>query len=76
VAKTSVDLVQELLKHRKNPEIVSALCSPDVTYVSLNYSNPDLQKSMPWRGTSYGPETIVSTFLSRRRHRERITAGR
>jgi hypothetical protein len=63
MTKTSVDLVQELLKHRKNLEIVSALCSPDVTYVSLNYSNPDLQKSMPWCGTSYGPEAIVSTFV-------------
>jgi ketosteroid isomerase-like protein len=63
VAKTPVEIVQALLKVLKDREAVSALCSPDVTYVSLNYSNPDLQKSMPWCGTSYGPEAIVSTFV-------------
>jgi ketosteroid isomerase-like protein len=33
-----------------------------VTYVSLNYNNPDLKKIMPWAGTSRGPESIVKTF--------------
>jgi hypothetical protein len=28
--------------------------APDVTYVSLNYDNPDLKKIMPWAGTSRG----------------------
>jgi uncharacterized protein len=41
---------------------VRSLVSPDVTYVSLNYSNPDLKKIMPWAGTSHGPESIVKTF--------------
>jgi ketosteroid isomerase-like protein len=53
VAKTPVEIVQALLKVLKDREAVSALCSPDVTYVSL----------MPWCGTSYGPEAIVSTFV-------------
>ena len=42
---------------------VRSLVTPDVTYVSLNYSNPDLKKIMPWCGTSRGPESIVKTFL-------------
>ena len=42
---------------------VRSLVTPDVTYVSLNYSNPDLKKIMPWCGTSRGPESIVETFL-------------
>jgi uncharacterized protein len=41
---------------------VRALVTPDVTYVSLNYSNPDLKRIMPWAGTSRGPESIVKTF--------------
>lgn len=61
--KTPTETVQALLKDRKNLEIVRALCSTDVTYVSLNYSNPDLRKSMPWCGTYHGPEAIVSTFI-------------
>jgi hypothetical protein len=42
---------------------VRSLVTPDVIYVSLNYSNPDLKKIMPWCGTSQGPEGIVKTFL-------------
>jgi ketosteroid isomerase-like protein len=41
---------------------VSSLVTPDVTYVSLNYSDPDLKRIMPWAGTSQGPESIVRTF--------------
>jgi uncharacterized protein len=63
MARNAVEIVQALLKDRKNMEAVRTLCSPDVTYVSLNYSNPDLQKSMPWCGTYHGPEAIVSTFV-------------
>ena len=60
---TSVDVVQALLAGRKNIATVRTLCTPNVTYVSLNYSNPDLQKSMPWCGTYQGPEALVSTFV-------------
>jgi uncharacterized protein len=42
---------------------VRSLTTPDVTYVSLNYGNPDLKKVMPWAGTSKGPESIVRTFV-------------
>ena len=41
---------------------MQSLCAPDVTYVSLNYSNPDLQKIMPWCGTSRGADAILKTF--------------
>jgi uncharacterized protein len=41
---------------------VRSLVTPDVTYVSLNYSNPDLKRIMPWAGIAHGPEAIVQTF--------------
>ncbi len=63
MAKTPIEIVQALLNDRKNLDVVRTLCTPDVTYVSLNYSNPDLHKSMPWCGTYHGPEAIVSTFI-------------
>jgi uncharacterized protein len=41
---------------------VRSLVTLDVTYISLNYSNPDLKRIMPWAGTAHGPEAIVQTF--------------
>ena len=38
------ETVQALLNDIRNPKTVRDLCVQDVTYVSLNYSNPDLHK--------------------------------
>lgn len=62
VSQSSKQVVQELLANIHNPERVRQLCAPDVTYVSLNYDNPDLQKIMPWCGTGQGVEAISKTF--------------
>ena len=45
------EIVQALLEGIHDSNVVKELCTPDVTYVSLNYSNPDLHKVMPWCGT-------------------------
>lgn len=58
-----VDVVNRILENPKDIENVRSLTTENVTYVSLNYSNPDLRKIMPWCGTSKGPESIVKTFL-------------
>ena len=42
--------------------MVKQICAPDVTYVSLNYNNPDLHKIMPWCGTGHGSDAISKTF--------------
>ena len=57
------EIVQALLEGIHDPNVVKELCTPDVTYVSLNYSNPDLHKVMPWRGT--GQEEGGSSERSR-----------
>jgi hypothetical protein len=59
---TALEIVSGILENPKDIENVRSLTTNDVTYVSLNYSNPDLKKIMPWCGTSYGPESIVKTF--------------
>jgi uncharacterized protein len=56
------EIVQTLLQSVRDPNVVKELCALDVTYVSLNYSNPDLHKIMPWCGTSHGAEAIIKTF--------------
>ena len=56
------EIVTRLLKGIHDPQIVKESCAPDVTYVSLNYSNPDLGKIMPWCGTGHGVDAVVKTF--------------
>ena len=56
------EILSAILEKPTNLDHVRSLVAPDVTYVSLNYSNPDLKKLMPWAGTSRGPESIVRTF--------------
>jgi hypothetical protein len=58
-----LDIINAILNNPKDLKNVRSLTTQNVSYVSLNYSNPDLKKVMPWCGTSYGPESIVKTFV-------------
>jgi ketosteroid isomerase-like protein len=60
--KTPLELVQTLLSNPTNIEHVRGLTSGDVTYVSLNFKNPELRKVLPWAGTNRGPQSIVDAF--------------
>ena len=62
------EVLSSILKNPTDIEHVRSLVAPDVTYVSLNYDNPDLKKIMPWAGTSRGPESIVKTFVDVNRY--------
>ena len=61
--RTALETMTAILKDPKNIDHVRSLVTPDVTYVSLNYDDPDLKRVMPWCGTSRGPEAIVQTFV-------------
>ena len=56
------EIVRTLLNSIQDPDVVRKLCAQDVTYVSLNYNNPDLHKIMPWCGTGQGVNAISKTF--------------
>lgn len=60
--KTAVELVQSLLSNPTNIAHVRSLTTDDVTYVSLNFSNSELNKVLPWAGTNKGPQSIVDAF--------------
>src|SRR6516165_6455880 len=62
MAREPKEIVTRLLEGIRDPNVVRNLCATDVTYVSLNYSNPDLQKIMPWCGTGHGVDAIIKTF--------------
>ncbi len=36
--------------------------APDTTYVSLNTEDAELNKIMPWAGTSYGPQAFLDNL--------------
>jgi ketosteroid isomerase-like protein len=60
--KTPLELLQSLIANPTNIEHVRGLTTEDVTYVSLNFDNPELHKVLPWTGTNRGPQRIVDTF--------------
>jgi uncharacterized protein len=62
VPREPKEIVKELLAKIHDPNVVKDLCAPNVKYVSLNYSNPDLRKIMPWCGTGEGADAIIKTF--------------
>lgn len=60
--KTPLELAQALLSNPTSIEHVRSLTTEDVTYVSLNFDNPELRKVLPWAGTNRGPQSIVDVF--------------
>ena len=54
------ETVQSLLNDVQNPTTVRNLCAENVTYVSLNYNNPDIHVSEFWIVDSFTPEAIFS----------------
>jgi ketosteroid isomerase-like protein len=56
------EIVTKLIEGVRDPKTVRDLCASDVTYVSLNYSNPDLRRIMPWCGTGHGVDAVIKTF--------------
>jgi ketosteroid isomerase-like protein len=57
-------LLQELLQHRSNLTVLRQLMTPDATYVSLNFDNPELKNIMPWAGTHKGPQELPGAFTA------------
>jgi len=55
-------VLQELLQNTSNLKVLTQLMTPDATYVSLNFDNPELKKVMPWTGTQKGPRALSDVF--------------
>lgn len=56
-------VLQEILQNTTNVEALKRLMTPDVTYVSLNFDNPELKKIEPWTGTHQGPQALGRRFF-------------
>jgi uncharacterized protein len=55
-------VLQELLQNTSNLKVLRQLMTPDATYVSLNFNNPELKKIEPWAGTHKGPQELADVF--------------
>jgi hypothetical protein len=63
--RTSLNILMEFLSNTAPDKVEAAadrLVAPDATYVSLNFSNPELKKIMPWTGTDKGLELTAPPF--------------
>ena len=60
-------LVQELLQNTSNLDVLRQRMTPDATYVSLNFDNPELKKIEPWAGTHRGPQALPEVFAGIRK---------
>jgi uncharacterized protein len=58
MATSLTDLLQQVLQNTTNVQVLRQLMTPDATYVSLNFDNPELKRVMPWTGTHTGPQSL------------------
>jgi len=61
-----VDIVQDFLQNTAPDKVEAAaerLVAEDAEYVSLNFDNRELQKILPWTGTSKGRKAYTGTFI-------------
>ncbi len=59
-----IDVVGEWLQHLLDPDVVNRVVAPDATYVSLNTDDVELNKIMPWAGTSHGPQAFLDNLAT------------
>src|ERR1700730_17356141 len=62
----SLNIVMDFLSNTAPDKVEAAanrLVAQGATYVSLNFSNPELKKIMPWTGTDKGPRAYSGTLL-------------
>jgi len=55
-------VLQEVLQNTTNLKVLRQLMTPNATYVSLSFDNPELKKVMPWTGTHKGPQALSDVF--------------
>lgn len=61
--KTPTETIELFLANTTNPDVIRSVVDENATYISLNFSNPELQKILPWTGTHHeGADGFINTF--------------
>jgi hypothetical protein len=59
--------VQEILQNTTNLRVLKRLMTPEATYVSLSFDNPELKEDHALDGHSQGPQALADVFEAIRR---------
>jgi hypothetical protein len=62
MSASPLEVVGEWLQNLLDPEVVNRVVAPEATYVSLNTENAELNRIMPWAGTSQGPQAFLNNL--------------
>jgi uncharacterized protein len=62
MSASPIEVVGQWMQNLLDPDVVNSVVAPDATYVSLNAENPELNRIMPWAGTSYGPQAFLGNM--------------
>jgi uncharacterized protein len=62
MTSSPIEIVGEWLQNLLEPDVVNRVVAPNATYVSLNSDNSELNKIMPWAGTSHGPQAFLDNL--------------
>jgi uncharacterized protein len=62
MSASPIKVVGQWLQNLLDPEVVNRVVAPDATHVSLNTEDTELNKIMPWAGTSHGPQALLDNL--------------
>ena len=62
MSASPIEVVGKWLENLLDPDFVNRVVAPDATYVSLNTEDAELNKIMPWAGTSHGPQAFLDNL--------------
>jgi len=62
MSASPIEVVGQWLKNLTDPDAINSIVAPDATYISLNTENAELNKIMPWAGTSFGPQAFLKNL--------------
>jgi len=57
-----IEVVGQWMQNLLDPDVVHSVVAPDATYVSLNTDDAELNKILPWAGTSHGPQAFLDNL--------------
>src|SRR5580700_5475347 len=62
MSASPLEVVGQWMQNLLDPDVVNRLVAPDATYVSLNTEDAELNKILPWAGTSRGPQAFLGNL--------------
>jgi uncharacterized protein len=62
MTESPIEVVGRWLQNLQDPDVVNNVIAPDAVYVSLNTENAELNRILPWAGTSHGPQAFLDAL--------------